>query len=122
MSNTEIQIIDREIAFLNTISDTEKHKSNNDKEVRLAEISMSERIAKIEIENKSHNLEQEKDFRLTNTKRLYWMIGLFFVTMLTFILFLMTFGNTDLVAPILSFVAGIGWLWIREKSLNLSNL
>jgi hypothetical protein len=45
--------------------------------VRLAEISMSERIAKIEIENKSHNLEQEKDFRLTNTKRLYWMTGLY---------------------------------------------
>ncbi len=62
--NKEIQIFDR-------ISAVEKHKSDNDKEVRLAEISTSERIAKVEIENKKNNLEQEKDFRLTNTKRLY---------------------------------------------------
>ncbi len=50
MPNTEIQTVnDREIALFNSISDTEKHKSNNDKEVRLAEINMSERTAKIEI-------------------------------------------------------------------------
>lgn len=106
MLDTGIQTLDREIALFNTISDTEKHKSNNDKEVRLAEIAMSERTAKIEIENKSKNLEQEKDFRLTNTKRLYWVLSLLFITMLAFILFLITSGNKDLVIPILSFIVG----------------
>ncbi|CAB5496345.1 hypothetical protein THERMOT_500 [Bathymodiolus thermophilus thioautotrophic gill symbiont] len=65
MSSTEIHN-DKDIALFHAISDTEKHKSDNDKEVRLAEIAMSERTAKIEIESKAHNLEQEKDFRLTN--------------------------------------------------------
>lgn len=106
MSDTEIQVRDREMALFENISETEKHKSDNDKEIRLAEIEMAERTAKIEIQNKAHNLEQEKDFRLTNTKRLYWVLGLFFIVMLIFILFLIVSGNKDLVIPILSFVAG----------------
>lgn len=106
MSDTEIQVRDREIALFESISETEKHKSDNNKEIRLAEIEMAERTAKIEIQNKAHNLEQEKDFRLTNTKRLYWILGLFFIVMLIFILFLIASGNKDLVIPILSFVAG----------------
>ncbi len=106
MSDTEIQVRDREIALFESISGAEKHKSDNNKEVRLAEIGMSERIAKIEIENKAHNLEQEKDFRLTNTKRLYWILSLFFIAMLIFIFLLIISGNKDLVIPILSFVAG----------------
>ncbi len=69
MPNTEIQVNDKEIALFSNIAETEKHKSDNDKEVRLAEIAMYERTAKIEIENKTHTLEQEKDFRLTNTKK-----------------------------------------------------
>ncbi|SMN00108.1 hypothetical protein SPONL_1078 [uncultured Candidatus Thioglobus sp.] len=106
MSNTEIQVNDREVVLFNSISETEKHKSDNNKEIRLAEIAMSERTAKIDIENKAHNLEQEKDFRLTNTKRLYWVLGLFFISMLIFIYFLINSGNKDLVIPILSFIAG----------------
>lgn len=106
MSNTEIQVNDREVALFRSISDTEKHKSDNDKEVRLAEIAMSERTAKIEIENKAHTLNQEKDFRLTNSKRLYWVLSLFFVVMLIFIAFMVNSGNKDLVIPILTFGLG----------------
>ena len=55
-NNKEIQLFDR-------ISAVEKHKSDNDNKVRLAEIAMSERTAKTELETKKHGLEQEKDFR-----------------------------------------------------------
>ncbi len=41
MPKSEIQINDREIALFSTISDTEKYKSDNDKEVRLAELVSS---------------------------------------------------------------------------------
>ena len=40
MPNTEIQKVnDREIALFSYISDTEKHKSDNDKAVRLAVVN-----------------------------------------------------------------------------------
>ncbi|WP_423907775.1 hypothetical protein [Candidatus Spongiihabitans sp.] len=106
MSNTEIQVNDREIALFNSISSTEKHKSDNDRDVRLAEIAMSERTAKIEIENKAHNLEQEKDFRLTNTKRLYWMLSLVFVVIMAFIATMIVYGHKDIIIPFLTFIAG----------------
>jgi cell division protein FtsL len=53
---------------------------------------MSERTAKIEIENKAHNLEQEKDFRLTNTKRLYWMLILIILLLIGFIIAMTALG------------------------------
>jgi cell division protein FtsL len=100
MSSSEHQTNDREVALFHTISDTEKHKSDNNKEIRLAEISMSERTAKIEIENKAHNLEQEKDFRLTNTKRLYWMLILIILLLIGFIIAMTALGHKDIIIPV----------------------
>lgn len=100
------RVNDGEIALFNSISDTEKHKSDNAKTVRLAEIDMSERIAKIEIENKAHNLEHEKDFRLTNTKRLYWMLSVLFVVIMAFITTMILYGHKDIIIPFLTFIAG----------------
>jgi uncharacterized membrane protein len=96
----------KEVAIFDKITQIEQHKSNNEKEIRLAEIAMSEKTAKIEIESKSRHLQEEKDFRLTNTKRLYIVLVIFFIILITFITYLINSDNKDLVIPILSFLAG----------------
>jgi uncharacterized membrane protein YjjP (DUF1212 family) len=109
-------IVEKELALLQSFAETEKHKSDNQKTIELKQIESNEKIAIRDIEAKDSFY---KHIGTHNNKK-YVLIFLMFLIGIISSIFLAMNGHKDLVIPMLTFIVGSLGGYGYGKSANNS--